>query len=131
MENIYKVVKIIDPRQIIINAGKDNGINKDSKFEIFGPGEEVIDPTTNESLGYIDLIKAEVIPSSIYDKMCVCKGKTVFLPTANFTSAILPLLETAELNVNPTEMTGGFSEEAYQINVGDSARLINDENDKN
>lgn len=34
-EKIYKIVKIVDDENIVINAGTENGIKRGMKFEIF------------------------------------------------------------------------------------------------
>lgn len=46
-----KVVKRTRNNQVIINRGKDGGLKKGQKYEVFFAGEELIDPDTGESLG--------------------------------------------------------------------------------
>ena len=46
-----KVVKRTRKNQVIINRGKDGGLKKGQKYEVFFAGEELIDPDTGESLG--------------------------------------------------------------------------------
>jgi hypothetical protein len=45
-----KVVKRTRKNQVIINRGKDGGLKKGQKYEVFFAGEELIDPDTGESL---------------------------------------------------------------------------------
>lgn len=45
-----KVVTVKDGK-IIINSGKENGVNIGDEFVVVRPGEELIDPDTGESLG--------------------------------------------------------------------------------
>ena len=46
-----KVVKRTRRNQVIINRGKDGGLKKGQKYDVFYAGEELIDPDTGESLG--------------------------------------------------------------------------------
>ncbi len=46
-----KVVKRTRRNQVIINRGKDGGLKKGQKYEVFYAGEALVDPDTGESLG--------------------------------------------------------------------------------
>lgn len=46
-----KVVKRTRRNQIVINRGKDGGLKKGQKYEVFFAGEALVDPDTGESLG--------------------------------------------------------------------------------
>jgi hypothetical protein len=49
-----KVVKRTRRNQIIINRGKDGGLKKGQKFEVFYAGEALVDPDTGESLESVE-----------------------------------------------------------------------------
>lgn len=46
-----KVVKRTRRNQVIINRGKDGGLKKGQKYDVFFAGEALVDPDTGESLG--------------------------------------------------------------------------------
>lgn len=46
-----KVVKRTRRNQVVINRGKDGGLKKGQKYEVFFAGEAIIDPDTGKSLG--------------------------------------------------------------------------------
>ena len=46
-----KVIKRTKRNQIIINRGKDGGLKIGQVYDVFYPGEELIDPDTGQSLG--------------------------------------------------------------------------------
>lgn len=46
-----KIVNVQDADNIWINRGEDSGLKVGESFNIFAPGEELIDPDTGESLG--------------------------------------------------------------------------------
>jgi len=74
-ENLYRIVKIIDDKQIVINAGANHGISLNDEFEIFNTGIEVFDEDTKESLGTLDHVKARVTADTVLPKMSICKHK--------------------------------------------------------
>ena len=125
MEETYSVVKIIDTENIIINAGKENYIKKGDKFEIFIRGDEIIDEKTKKSLGTLDTIKDIVTVVTVLPKMCICQKlvKSSISSLAVFTKEQLAFKEEpASLNVDMSQITGGFSDDLV-IRIGDLARL--------
>lgn len=93
MNNIFKVVRILDEYRIIINAGTLQGVTKDDCFEIHGVVDSVFDPDTNQLLGTIDGVKAKLRPVEIYEKMSICKNKEII---AN--SPIVEAMQSMALN---------------------------------
>ena len=77
--NEFKVIRMLDEYRIIINAGKNDGVNDDSYFDVTGAIDKVYDPDTKELLGTLDGVKASVSPVKIFEKMCICKAKTISL----------------------------------------------------
>lgn len=55
-----KVIRILSDTELVINLGANDGVDYNSKFEIYEPGEEIIDPETHKSLGVLDYVKAHV-----------------------------------------------------------------------
>jgi len=69
-----KVVKRTRNNQVIINRGKDGGLKKGHKYEVFFAGEELFDPDTGESLGsgeeYVGKIEiVRINPKASYGKI--------------------------------------------------------------
>lgn len=69
-----KVVKRTRNNQVIINRGKDGGLKKGQKYEVFFAGEELIDPDTGESLGsgeeFVGVIEiVRINPKASYGKI--------------------------------------------------------------
>lgn len=126
-KNKYRIVKIIDDTSIVINAGKNNSINIGDEFEILGKnGEKVLDPLTGESLGEIDLIKGTVIARYVYPRMTICSTEAISI-TSYYSNSILPsFIKEQPLNVDDTQVTGGFfSDEPVQI--GDYVLLVDND----
>lgn len=51
------VAKIISNEKVVINRGRDHGIEPGQRFQLYEEGEEIIDPETSESLGSLEIIK--------------------------------------------------------------------------
>lgn len=139
-----KVAKIIDDTSIVINAGENQGIQENDKFQIIGKlgSEPVIDPDTKESLGTLDDIKATVIAQDIFPNMTVCRSKYIkeeingaAIPNAGkagfartikqLQNGILSSGHYESLNVDEQQITGGFKKSNTPIQIGDIARKIN------
>lgn len=125
MDEIYIVTKIIDSKNIVINAGKNNYIKKGDKFEIFVKGDELFDINTKESLGTLDTIKETVTVVTVFQKMCICQKlvKTSPLAIASLAAnSLTSKVEAVDLNVDSSQQSGGFSQDLI-IHIGDLARL--------
>lgn len=118
----YKIIKIISDSEILINAGANEKLEKGTSLEIFIIGEEIFDPDTNESLGTLDTVKANVEVDTVYPKMALCKN--IEYATRNVFdafSAAIDVKKTKRLNVDSTEISGGLSND-FTIRIGDSVR---------
>lgn len=121
MSDSWKVVKIIDEYNIVVNAGSEHGIRKDSRLEIFVPGEEIIDPETNESLGTLDTIKAYLEVKNVFPKMCVCENAET-RSVSLFMAYNLTREETKPLNIDSSQISGGLNKTDKKIRIGDLVR---------
>ncbi|MGN0509182.1 MAG: hypothetical protein ACI4GX_08080 [Ruminococcus sp.] len=124
-KNEVKVIKIISDMSIVLNIGSNDGIEVNDTFDIMSDsGTDVIDPDTGESLGTLEYIKASVIVTVSYPKMCVCQNKVV----NGMTGALTALSEAAlagyrpSLNVDTSQISGGFEDKSDEpIRIGDRA----------
>lgn len=119
MEN-YKVVKIIDNESLVINAGETDQIKVGDKFRIVNSnGETITDPDTGKSLGTLDEIKGTVTAVVVYPHLTVVKSPY------DTEYAYGPEPDRLPLNVDPTQITGGYSiDSPSPIQIGDIAQLM-------
>jgi len=108
MKKHIKVVKVIDDYKLAINVGSEDGISAGQKFLIYEMSdEEIIDPDTKESLGFLELVKGtgkvihvqqkiSTIESCIYESIPVktVRKNPMFGAFAEYT-------ETTEKNRTP------------------------------
>ncbi|PWT30475.1 hypothetical protein DKZ27_06590 [Limosilactobacillus reuteri] len=135
MSKTMKIAKILNTKQVVINAGSNDGLKEGDHLEIidkFGT-DPVIDPDTGESLGTLDLPKGELIVSKIYPKMAIADSPIRHVsPHESLLKNAYPTIaaralgigtETIQddLNVDPTQITGGLPEPSdSEIHIGDT-----------
>jgi hypothetical protein len=75
MSKIFKVVKILDDYKLAINAGAKDQVSLGQKFLIYSlSDEEIIDPDTNQSLGYLEIVKGTGIVTHVQEKLCTLES---------------------------------------------------------
>lgn len=121
---------------MIINAGKKDNIEVGDEFQILDTkGSEVVDPDTNETIGYLDLIKATVKVTELHDRMCICSSRYLVSDNSILSGISLSaktslmgslgaVTEQEKLNVDLTQVTGGKRKSNEKIRLGDTVRLI-------
>lgn len=120
----FKVIKIMDDMNLIINCGTDQKIENGDRFHIYSEKtEKITDPYTNEILGEFRKIKAEIEAINVYEKMCICQNAK---KTLSFSSSISSLAREKRipLNVDPSQISGGFNDDEM-IQIGDDVEKIN------
>lgn len=133
MNDEYRVIKIIDDKTIVINAGENDGIKSGNKFQIYAVGEHVIDPETKEDLGTLNTVKEVVSAIDVFPSMTICRHieTNYYNPFTNFvTPFTTQKIDTEKsLNVETTQITGGLSSD-LTIKIGDKVRFMKSESEK-
>ncbi|MBO0475093.1 hypothetical protein JZO86_15430 [Enterococcus ureasiticus] len=124
------VIKIIDQYKIVINKGIEHEVTAGDIVEVFEIGEEIIDPTTSRSLGTMDIIKDELLVTTVYPLMSICeKEKLVRNSTQNSLAAVTTNIfgtsetEPQKIKIDPEEISGGFEDSDTTIRIGDPVRI--------
>ena len=122
---MFKVKKIISDKRIVINAGKNEVQTGDILRVIEKNSEEIVDPDTNEVLGTLDYIKATITVEYVYEHMSICKNYET--KTVNALDPFETLRQrevTSPLNVNLSQITGGYNIDNKLIEIGDLVELL-------
>ena len=69
-----KVVKIISPYQVIINAGSDLKISNGQRFLIYTLGEMIVDPDTGEELETVEIVRGTGKAIHVQSKICTLES---------------------------------------------------------
>ena len=122
---MFKVIKIISDKRNVINAGKNEVQTGDILRVIEKNSEEIVDPDTNEVLGTLDYIKATITVEYVYEHMSICKNYET--KTVNALDPFETLRQrevTSPLNVNLSQITGGYNIDNKLIEIGDLVELL-------
>lgn len=131
----YKVVKIVNEYLVVINYGKKHNAKIGDILEIFQVGELVFDPDSDELLGTLDITKGRIKVKNVYENMSLCESNEFvttkspalvsFGQTLSYLSNNLSKTELKALNVNSTQVTGGYDEDDKGlINISDPVKII-------
>ena len=109
---------------MVVNAGSNSYINEDDTLEVYQPGQEVTDPDTGESLGTLDFVKAKLRVVDVFPKMCVCENRDREKKSIISLAQSLTYEEKLPLNVQTTDISGGYEGIDKKIKVGDLVRKV-------
>ncbi len=67
-----RVACVLNSREVALNVGANNGVEVGMYFDILdSKGEDIVDPDTGESLGFIDRPKVSVRVTKVQEKLSV------------------------------------------------------------
>lgn len=69
MKNV-KVANVINEFTAVLNYGSNDGAEKGQQFIIYSIGDEIFDPDTHQSLGYLEIVKG--VGEIIYVQPQIC-----------------------------------------------------------
>ena len=127
-----KVALILDEQRLVINIGMERGVSVGDRFVIFEDGQEIDDPNSQQSLGRLELVKAQVEAVHVQEKMSlVMPTKTATSTQTTVLSATLAKTASTgttdihrdRLNVQ-VDQIAGLPQINSAIAVGDSVRSI-------
>ena len=74
--DLPRVVQVIDDYELVINKGTVDGIQNGDRFLIFAIGEEIFDPQTQESLGFLETVRGRTTVVHTQAKMSTLRSIT-------------------------------------------------------
>lgn len=106
------VASKIDDFQIVINKGENDKVEFYMRFLVYEEGKEIIDPSTNQSLGKLEIPKGFFKIHHIQDKM------TILVSELRKEKSLLPTFQLyKELDVERDLLS--------KIKVGDKVKIVN------
>ena len=130
-----KVAAILNERELVVNLGAEADVREGMKFKVMEPGQQIIDPDTQEVLGEFSREKIRVEISDVKPKYSV--GRTYQTYIANVSGALTAFaqalneprrevtrvrtLRTANtVSLEPMDETKSF------VKIGDPVVLVED-----
>lgn len=135
-----KVAKILSSREVVINAGSNEGVVVGMYFDILDPkGEDIIDPDTGEKLGSVDRPKVRVKITQVQEKLSIAStyqkekvnvgGNSIFLSDlGTLSSALMPPKYIERYKTFRTDEAAweNIEEEDSYVKIGDSVVQVHD-----
>lgn len=122
----YKVIEIIDTKQLLINYGYADGAQKGDILRIVEKGDSVT--FEEKDYGTYDAIKAELSIQAVYEKFSVCKNNVTlsFSPLTELIAASMTAGKpSAELlDVDKSQLTNRKLPKLTPIKVGDPVVVL-------
>lgn len=72
---VGRVVKILNPYEVVISLGAEDGVTKNDEFVVFEQGEEVTDPDTGESLGILEIVRGQAFAKHVQEKLTTLRSR--------------------------------------------------------
>ena len=74
-----KVAKVIDPYKLVINRGSIDGIRESQRMLVYSiDNEEIKDPDTGKSLGFLELVRGTGRIISVQEEISILESDQVF-----------------------------------------------------
>lgn len=71
----FKIAKVLDDCKVVMNAGSNHKISNGQKYLIYQlSDEEIIDPDTNKSLGFLEIVKGTGTVTHVQDNMATLES---------------------------------------------------------
>lgn len=123
-ETQYKVIEILNSKELMINYGSSQGAKKGREIRISIKGEPVIDPDTKEQIGTLDIIKGELEIYQTFPNFSICRN--IQYKDRNLLASPFLRSETfyTNLNVESQDMTHRLPANVPPIKVGDKVELL-------
>ena len=123
MNKDIKVVAINSPYQIVLNAGKDDGVNINNKFIVYGVGQMIVDPDTKDDLEKLEIPRGRGKVIHVQNKICTLESIEVSeIPTTIKRTNRLGSAFIFSPNLNEESETRRDKLPFKDVQVGDFAR---------
>lgn len=118
------VAEIINPCKLVINKGSVNGVIEGRRFLIYELSkEEIKDPHTDQSLGFLEIVKGTGKAIHVQDKMTTIESDMEIPPERKIIRKDTPFSWYRELGTE-TIIPSGKLKPFRDVKVGDKVKPI-------
>jgi len=126
------VARILSDQELVLNVGREHGVEEGMEFVIFSESDPVFDPHTGEDLGPLEIVKGRVKVFHVQERISRARTETyeVELPSLALGEVLSgsPFLrarrEIRRLKLKVDEPAIKPIEEQYTVKVGDKVRSV-------
>ena len=119
------IARIIDPYKLAINRGAEHGIRLGQRFLVYNLSEEeILDPITHESLGYLEIVKGTGKVIHVQEKMATIESDQTEIANRTITRRGHPYIPSAALGDAVEEIVSPRKLPFDSAQVGDSVKPI-------
>lgn len=124
-----KVIRIFDESTLLINIGSKEGLKVGDRVFVVEKGEEIKDPDTGESLGVLEMVKAELVAADVQERISILNTAPLRQVDANLPLSARMVRDSirhegaqGKMSVAPGEISGLPS--PSPVRTGDTVRRI-------
>ena len=123
-----KIAKILNPRELVLNRGSDDGVSVDMEFAVIEPRLSIIDPETQEPLGELEREKIRVRVFETHPKFSLARTYETYRELnrdrgllGGFSAQSYYVTQVKRLN---TSGAPAYQEGVANVNIGDIATQV-------
>ena len=123
MKHQFKIVSLINECKVVMNAGENQGIKLGQRYLIYAlSSQEIFDPDTHESLGFLEIVKGTGKVIHVQEKMCTLESDTYKISSRKITrKSPISIYSPYEQEVESEREQLPFE----QPEIGDLAKRVN------
>lgn len=119
------IALIIDPYKLAINRGTEHGIRIGQRFLVYNLSEEeILDPITNESLGYLEIVKGTGKVIHVQEKMATIESDQTEVANRTITRKKHPYIPSSVLGDTVEEIVSPRKLPFDSAQLGDMVKPI-------
>jgi len=84
-----------DDYEVVLNRGTKDGIRKGQRFLVYRLGDVVVDPSTGESLGRLELVAGTGTVVHVQEQMCTVRSDMINKPQKRISQFRSPIMRMA------------------------------------
>ena len=123
-----QVVHLIDGYTFVINRGEDSGVMQGDNYLIFRLGESILDPTTGDDLGVLELVVGRARATHVQGRISTLESTITKVVPGQIRKVTRPAMGFISSLVSPAEEEIEEGKEVRRmpidVQIGDYARPV-------
>jgi len=74
MTNEGKVIRVLNPYEVVVNLGSNDGVTEGTRFLVYALGEEIVDPETREPLGRLEDVRGRAVTKHAQERFATVRS---------------------------------------------------------